>query len=158
MKKFNIYDYPSSSLLAKDIERAVNNSSSPEKNLSKIKEIFSTEDEFLKFSIACLLYWAETERYDERNIVAVLISREIVKRYPALNRIPFSDHTLKNAFAFTLFAHRYLQNEFFKVVLIHLKQTGYMGIHQWYTEAEFVIDRVAEAAIPYSEYKRTHMI
>ena len=155
MKKFEIWDYPKECPAAHATEDAINNCSRPESNLEKVKDVFGgNEDRMQLFFIACMLYWSETEYYDERNRSAILLTREIVSKYTALKKMNITDELLKEAAGFTLRAHRYLQSMLFSIILVHLKITGFMGIHDWYQEQEFVIDRNQEKALPYKTWKK----
>lgn len=158
MKKFEIYDYQKVCPIAKAVENAVNTCSSAEKHLLEIGGILGYQERQTSFFIACILYWAEAEHYDERNKATILISRKIAEHFPKLKKLPFSDEILQNAFGFTRFAHRYLQSSLFKVILHDLKNTGEHGIYQWYYEQEFVIDDIMDEAIPYAEYKKKYVV
>lgn len=154
MKIFTIYDYPKSCPLSKEVENTVNNCKSASKYLVELKDILGQRIQ--EFFIACILYWSETKYYDDRNKFAVLVSREIAKAFPKLKKIPKDEKLMREAYVFSTLAHRYLQNELFKVIILYLKEENLMNIHQWYEQASFVIDPITETAMPYEEYKKLY--
>lgn len=142
---------------AVEIERMVNNCESADKHLKHLWEKF-TESWINKFFKCCLLYWAEHTNYDERNKFAVLMSKKIREAFPKLANEKFDKDIEMNAFAFTSYAHRYLQNELFKCILKHLEHTeedNYTGIWTWYSKNEFVI--YMDTVMPYNEYKKLQL-
>lgn len=157
MKQFNIYDYPYNNPLAKLVENTVNNGFSAKKDLATLKEIFEPARLHL-FFLACILYWAETDRYDDRNKWAVFVSREIAKDFPQFKELEIPEELLREAFAFTMFAHRYLQNELFKVILEYFKQDDKEGIFHWFNDAEFVYDKTGTGVIRYSDFKQKYLL
>ena len=157
MKKYNIHLYNRECPLAYAIENAVNNCNARKTHLENISAILGGEDRLSQFFTACLLYWAEAKHYDDRNRNAVLISREIVAKFTVLKKTTVCEELLKEAFAFTMFAHRHLQQTLFGVILYNFKQTGEHKLHQWYTEQEFVIDPAQDKATPYQEYRRSRL-
>lgn len=153
MKKINIYHYDSTDKrteLSRKIEENVNNCRSIQAQKEALKDKIG-EDVLLLMSMACICYWSEAEHWDERNQYAVCSSKKIAEKFPSILTDDYSETILRNAYAFTIYAHRYLQNEFFKVALEMLKDTQFKGIYQWYTEQEFVFYH--EDLIPYNEYK-----
>lgn len=149
MRNFNIYDYRRQCPIAHSVESALNNYALPSENLEKLKGVL-TQTIPSKFFGACLKYWSEAEYYDDRNRVAVLVSREIVKKFPNVPLLSingFSEKTLSEAYGFTHFAHRYIQEQLFKVILEYLKQKN-SPIYQWYEQQQFVIDATNDMAIP----------
>lgn len=159
MKTFNINDYPSQCPLAKATEDAVNNCNTAIKNLEKIEAIFGYDDRIYSFFCACIQYWATARYYDERNKYTVLICKEIVNKFPKiphLKGVEICQELQKEAFAFTSFAHRYLQNELFKTILEYFKKSGHDGLYEWFKQQEFVIDPILDKAVPWTEYKKTH--
>lgn len=139
---------------AVEIERMLNDCSSTEEHLKHLWEKFG-ESWIHKFALCCILYWAEHDNYDERNKFAVLISKKIAESFPKLSTTNFDKDIRMNAFAFTSYAHRYLQNELFKSILKHLEaqeESNSTGIWPWYQKNEFVI--YMDSVIPYEEYKR----
>lgn len=160
LKTYNIWDYVKSCPLAKAIENAVNTCDRLSVQLDKIKGILGYDERVYQFFAACLGYWAKTDRYDDRNRTAVLISREIIKKFPKfpdLKGVEICEEIQKEAYGFSLFAHRYLQNELFKIIIIYLQETGREGVYDWYKACEFVIDKTEDRAVPYQEYKKTHL-
>lgn len=156
LKTYNIWEYARQCPMAKEIENAVNNCNKSSVNLEKIREILGDDEKVYKFFTACLRYWANTQYYDDRNSVAVLISREIIQKFAVLRNMSVADDLQKEAYGFTLCAHRYLQNEVFKIIIAFLQETGHEGVYEWYKACEFVIDKTQDKAIPYQEYKKTH--
>lgn len=155
MKKYRIYDY-NDCPLAKAVENAVNTCSSVEKQHLEVGKILGYQERQTSFFIACIFNWAQAEHYDERNKATVLISRKIAEHFPQLKNLPFSPEICMEAFGFTIYAHRYLQSNLFKVILHDLQKTGEHGIYQWYDEQQFVIDDIMHEAIPYEEYKKKY--
>lgn len=162
MKTFTFYYDSDSCPIARSIERAVNNCNSPTENLKAIRNlpdsdgnIMLNDDNLRRFIIACILYWAQTERYDGRNIYAVLHAREIAKHFTLLSKIEIPDDILKEAYGFTCCAHRYLQNEFFKVILKYM-ETDIPEITDWLDKQNFVYNDKQDGLIPYEEYKTDH--
>lgn len=141
-------NYPTAFL----VERTVNSGMSLKEILQQLKETLQ-EDHLRKFMLGCLLWWAETERYDERNRFAVLASKVIVEKFPQLKEKALPDDVMQESHAFTSYAHRYLQNEFFKAIFADTKANDEMGIVQWFESQEFVYDDNAEKLVPYQEYK-----
>ena len=95
----------------------------------------------------------------EINKYTVLISKELVNKFPKiphLKGIEICQELEKEAFAFTSFAHRYLQNELFKTILEYFKESGHDGLYEWFKQQEFVIDPILDKAVPWTEYKKTH--
>lgn len=134
---------------AVSIEKKINNCSPAVQNLEELRTEFP--EEFLKmFFCACICYWAETEFYDDRNVRAVLESRQILKYCPSLSKMDYTEHVLKNAFYFTVSAHRYLQLQLFKIILRFFEHTDMKGIYAWYKAQEFVL--VGDEAVPYSSW------
>lgn len=155
MKTFNIWEYHKDCPLASSIEKEINSCDSAKRLYDKVKELYSGNvDEMRKFFIACLLYWSQTQYYDDRNRSAVLITREIIAEFKNLKSLQLPDSILKEAYGFTNHAHRYLQSVLFNIILEDLKETGYMSIHEWYKKQDFVIDRNIEKALPYEAWKR----
>ncbi|MBQ8482810.1 MAG: hypothetical protein IJ504_00735 [Bacteroidales bacterium] len=159
LKKFNIVDYPKSTPIARQVENAMNNCRPASRNLEELKGLFGYEDRMFLFFAACIGYWSEAKSYDERNRWTVLSCREIMKKFPKFPGATthICEELQKEAFAFTMFGHRYLQNELFKVILLYLKESGHQGIHVWYESQEFVYDKYDEGLIPYAEYKKKYM-
>lgn len=159
-KDYNIYDYQTQCPLARSVEDAVNTCSSPSSHLEKLEALFGYDDRMYCFFCACIQYWAKAKYYDDRNIFAVLVSKEIIKEFPNIPHLKgttLSEELQKEAYAFTLFAHRYLQNSLFKVIIdYYFKKTGYHGIYDWYFKQEFVIDRNMEKVVPWKEYQKTY--
>ena len=156
MKKFNIYDYQRQCPIAKSVENELNCSGSPKVKLENTKECLKGLVPS-KFFGACILYWSQTEYYDERNRVAVLVSKEIVKQFsntPFLCMSSIAEDTKREAFGFTHFAHRYIQNKLFNVILEDLKQKDH-AIYRWHQEQEFVIDPILEKAVPANNCRKT---
>lgn len=153
MKEFNIYEYKKECPLASFIENTINNCSSDRKHLDTLIDSPMVKEVLDDFMTACLLYWSTTMYYDDRNRVAVLISRELVQKFPSMMKKKISDNTLKEAFGFTMCAHRYLQQVFFNVTLLHLKDQPNNTIYNWYERQEFVIDKTADKAVPYQSWR-----
>ena len=126
-------NYPTAFL----VERTVNSGMSLKEILQQLKETLQ-EDHLRKFMLGCLLWWAETDRYDERNRFAVLASKVIVEKFPQLKEKALPDDVMQESHAFTSYAHRYLQNEFFKAIFADTKANDEMGIAQWFESQEFV--------------------
>lgn len=100
------------------------------------------------FFISCLLCWADYGRFDDRNIRAVLVSREIVSYFKTLKNDVKDDRMLDEASGFVLFAHRAIHQHLFDVICLYLKETGYRGIAFWLDRKAFVIDRTLQTAVP----------
>ena len=159
VKKYDISDYVSQCPLAKATENTVNDCATPSRHVEKLMPIFGYDDRLYCFLCACLLYWAKTQYYDERNKHAVLVSREIVKKFPELPHLKgvrLCEELEKEAYAFTHFAHRALQATLFKAAMQYFRQTGKDGLYEWYESQAFVIDAASEKAIPWAEYKAKH--
>lgn len=158
MKTFDIYYSDRKSCpLAHAAEDAVNTMGSPKQHIEAIKALPLTDNIF-PFLAACILYWAEAQRWDERNRFAVLASRKLVAQFPVMEYIQLDDKTLKEAFAFTSYAHRYLQNELFKAILVFFEQDSDAKCNEivkWFNAQEFVYNERDDDLIPYEEYKRT---
>lgn len=137
--------------MAKRVEDEINNSGSISEQLATLIGWMSEEGMKL-FLTGCILQWAQAEYFDERNRFAVFASRVIAGHFPQLKKTKLGDAVEKECYGFTHYAHRYLQNEFFKVGMKFLKNTGHMGIEQWYTSQEFVYNRAYNGLMPYSEY------
>lgn len=138
--------------VAKFVEDKINNCSSDEMHLSALMENL-TEETLKMFLFGCISLWAETEMYDDRNRFAVLLSREIIKEFPVLKAMNTDREMQKECYGFVNYAHRYLQNSFFNAALTYLRNTGFLGIHQWYVKQEFVYNRTGDRLIKYSDYK-----
>ena len=136
---------------AKRVEDEVNNGKSMSEQLTTLIGLMSEEGMKL-FLVGCILRWAEAEHFDQRNRFAVFASRVIVKKFPQLKKMKLGEEVEKECYGFTHYAHRYLQNELFKLGLIFLKNTGYMGIEQWFSSQQFVYNRAEDALVPYIEY------
>lgn len=100
------------------------------------------------FFISCILCWADYGRFDDRNIRAVLVSREIVSYFKTLNDDVKDRRMLDEASGFVLFAHRAIHQHLFEVICLYLKNTGYKGIAFWLDRKAFVIDRTFQTAVP----------
>lgn len=103
------------------------------------------------FFISCILCWADYGRFDDRNIRAVLVSREIVSYFKTLNNDVKDRRMLDEASGFVLFAHRAIHQHLFDVICLYLKETGYRGIAFWLDSKAFVIDRMLQTAVPSGE-------
>ena len=152
MKEFNIHDYRRECPEATFIENSLNNCSSSETHLETLRSNPKLKDCLEDFTTACLLYWAYTQYYDDRNRVAVLISRKIVEKFPKLSRKKISDDVLKQAYGFTMCGHRYLQQTFFNVIIQYLKSIPDDKIFYWYKQQEFVINKTLDEAVPYQTW------
>lgn len=156
IKSFNIWDYNKECPLAKAVENTLNTCSPQTEILEKLKGVFTNDDKMYVFFLACLNYWGHTQYYDARNRTAVLVSREFVKKFPdsPVNNT-ISEDVQKEAYGFTLSAHRYLQQQLFNVIMRYLRdaQRPEEMIYDWYSSQEFVIDTVLERAVPYREYR-----
>lgn len=100
------------------------------------------------FFISCILCWADYGRFDDRNIRAVLVSREIVSYFKTLNDDVKDRRMLDEASGFVLFAHRAIHQHLFEVICLYLKNTGYKGIAFWLDRKAFVIDHTLQTAAP----------
>ena len=100
------------------------------------------------FFISCILCWADYGRFDDRNIRAVLVSREIVSYFKTLNDDVKDRRMLDEASGFVLFAHRAIHQHLFEVICLYLKNTGYKGIAFWLDRKAFVIDRTLQTVFP----------
>ena len=100
------------------------------------------------FFISCILCWADYGRFDDRNIRAVLVSREIVSYFKTLNDDVKDRRMLDEASGFVLFAHRAIHQHLFEVICLYLKNTGYRGIAFWLDRKAFVIDRTLQTVFP----------
>lgn len=103
------------------------------------------------FFISCILCWADYGRFDDRNIRAVLVSREIVSYFKTLNDDVKDRRMLDEASGFVFFAHRAIHQHLFDVIRLYLKNTGYKGIAFWLDRKAFVVDRVLSMAVPSGE-------
>ena len=137
---------------AENVEKILNDCCSATTHLMHLNNEFPSKNFLKPFFYACILYWSESQYYDERNAHAVLESREIAKHCPELKKIHLNDDILKNAFFFTNYAHRYLQNQLFKTILKFLEQEGDNDIYSWYKSQEFII--YGDRAIPYENWKK----
>ena len=150
MKTFEYYDYNKDCTLSSMVDDATNVCGSAKRHLESIKNLFSSEEQMKAFFLLCIAYWSETEYYDERNQYAVLMSRELVKRFPSIKEETYDESLMLNAYAFVCRVHRYTQNEFFKAILEYLTD-----FKDYITEEmQFVI--VDGSTMPYAEYRRTH--
>ena len=159
MKTYNINDYPRQCPLARATENAVNECSTPARQLEKLMPVFGYDDRLYCFLCACIRYWSEAEHFDERNRHAVLVSREIIANFPGIPTLKgtkLCEELEKEAFAFTHFAHRALQATLFKTAMQYFRQSGRDGLHEWYEKQAFVIDANAEKAIPWAIYRNNH--
>lgn len=151
MRTFSYYDYRDFAPLAVKVEDSVNGYSGTTA-LNKIKDILG-EDKVLPFFLACIAYWGQTEYFDGRNRTAVFFSRAIVENFPSLaDESNYDEDTIKNAFGFTMSAHRYLQNELFRVIEKYLATESH-EISHWLDENDLVL--TDNKAIPYKEYLAT---
>lgn len=147
LRKFDFYNYDEKSFpVAVQIERAVNSSKT-----EQLKEILP-KNKLEKFMLGCLIYWAATERYDLRNRYAVLASKVIIEHFPKLKHKRITNEILKESYGFTCCAHRYLQNEFFKLILKSIEQNDTLGIYSWFESQQFVLSKNEEKLIPYNQY------
>lgn len=94
---------------------------------------------------------ADYGRFDDRNIRAVLVSREIISYFKTLNDDVKDRRMLDEASGFVLFAHRAIHQHLFDVICFYLKNTGYKGIAFWLDRKTFVIDRMLQIAVPSGE-------
>lgn len=155
MKTFEFFSYDRDLFpMATSIENLVNNSGSAKEHLEKIEKMI-TAAEMKDFVFACIGYWSQAQNYDARNRYAVLASRRIIEKYPRLKKINYKEKNLREAYGFTSYAHRYLQNEFFKVAMLYLKKNATHGIAEWFESQEFVYNKTENALIPYKEYLET---
>lgn len=140
MKKFTdcYYDYRDFSPLAVSIENAVNTCGSLKEHIVRITDIFKNEEKMKNFFMACIAYWSEIKHFDGRNQYAVCMSREIAKNFAYITSTDYDEETLKTAYAFTMSAHRYLQNELFKAISYYFESIG-DEIYTWLNEMDFVI-------------------
>lgn len=153
MKTFEFFWYDEKSCpLAYKIENTINTCGSPKSHLEEIQKYLTIPD-LWRFMLACILYWADAERWDDRNKYAVFASKQIVKHFPNLSKTTIPDETLKEAYGFTKSAHRYLQNEFFETIEEYLKQNDTMGIMNWFEGEEFVYNDTNDGLIPYKTYR-----
>lgn len=154
MKSFNIWTYTKDCPQAHAAENAINNCGRNSANLESLLQLFNNDQTALtRFFVACLLYWSETEHYDDRNRSAILLAREITAHFKSLGSMQIPEKEMKEAYGFTHFAHRYLQSVMFNIIILHLKNSGYKDIYKWYDEQAFVIDRNLEKAIPYKDWR-----
>lgn len=147
--KTYVLDYYKDCQLANDIESAVNTSGCVKLQLANIEKL--TDGKTLHdFMVACILYWSKTKMFDERNRRAVLSSRIIAKKYFATEASTddINEETMKQAYGFTQYAHRYLQGTFFNVILEYFRREGTLGIYEWYTEQDFVYDNRKDTLVP----------
>ena len=150
MKNYDSPNYP----IAIQVENIINQSGGKTDKTDNIKTILPDES-FNLFLLGCILYWAETEHYDARNRYTLLASRVIVKKFPQLKQKKRPDSLLQECGGFTHFAHRYLQNELFKdVILPSMEKNDTMGIYTWFRSQQFVYNEPTESLIPFEEYKR----
>lgn len=153
MKTFQYYDYYEKCPLAVAVENAVNDCGSLTKHLEKLNVIFVTPSIMESFFRACIAYWSETEYFDGRNRYAVLASRKIAEHFPEIKEgcEYYKENLLLNAYGFTMSAHRYLQNELFKVILEYYKEyaENTLPIYKWFDEMEFVYNGDYTELVPF---------
>lgn len=114
--------------LAWNLESTVNVFASTSSILEKILTLFDSKKKTEDFFNACVFFWGQEDtHYDERNERAVLLCREMRLQFPDIERKAekTDEYLLINALAFTQFAHRYLQSQLFKaIVLFHENQNN----------------------------------
>lgn len=156
MKQFHIFNFPQGCELADKAERLVNTTDSDRQRLLSLREMAS-DTEIRSFFIACLCYWAEAEHFDERNRAAILFSRKVVEHFPELKvqAEAFNEDILRNAFAFTSNAHRYLQQNLFRCVMLYFKQDPDLSrISLWLDSNHFVLNYDQSDLIPFRDWDK----
>lgn len=153
MKHFSIWDYNKVCEVATYVEDKMNCYCG---NKYEESAHWFEKDYRRQFVIACVSYWSESERWDDRNRYAVLLSKKIIERFPEFKAEAetYGDECLMNADGFTCCAHRYLQNEFFRSVCLEWFNHFECKVNEYLEEMEFVYTQDGKDMIPYKECRR----